>query len=130
MGVISRIRLQDQIPEGTTQKLNLGPLKDENGITIPAASIATLAVTLYKESTAALVNPTGRPAQQSIKNENGGVADGSDNWSLRFGALDTVLLDQSAKQEVHILLLEWTYSIDGVGRVEIEHIVENLLYVG
>lgn len=129
MAVMARIKLTDPIPERTTQKLKLGPLKDENGVTIPAGSIATLVGTLYKESTAALVNPTNRPAQQSIKNENGGAADGSDNWFLRFGSLDTALLDQSAKQEIHILLVEWTYSSDGVGRVEIEHIIENLLYV-
>lgn len=127
--ILHRIELTDAVPERTTQKLKLGTLKDENGVVIPSGSMAALVVTLYNESDAALINPSGRPAGQSIKNENGGSADGSDSWSLVFQADDLAILDQKNLEELHVLLVEWYYSVAGVGRVEIAHHVRNLAYV-
>lgn len=123
-----RVVLKEPVPEKSTQPLRIGPIRDETGQVIPAGSLGTLVATLYRQSDEALIN-AARPAAQSIKNENGGSADAEDSWKFIFSPNDLTVLDQKEVEEVHVLLIGYTWSMAGVGYFEIVHTVRNLAYV-
>lgn len=82
-------------------------LKDETGAPIPAASLTTLTLTLYRKTTGVIIN--GRDSQ-NILNANGVTIDvfGTLVWTLT--PADNAVVTTPAASEIHVALFKWTYA--------------------
>ncbi len=91
-----------------------GVLKDELGVAIPGASLATLTLTLYDLATDAIINSRNA---MSILNVSTGTVDASGNFALVLLPADNPIVTPATaarnSRERHIALLKWTY---GTGR--------------
>lgn len=100
-------------------------LRDNAGVAIPAASLATLTLTLYRESDLSIINTRDG---QNVLNANNVTVDSAGllTWSIQ--ALDRVIGDDTLIQERHRALFEWTAT--GVaGKWEHQFIIDNLALV-
>lgn len=99
--------------------------RDETGAALPAASLASVTLTLYDRDTQAIINSR---SNQSILNANGGTVDANGLLTLTLATADNPILDDTKKVEQHVALVRWTYGIGGVkeGREEFLVDVENL----
>lgn len=90
-------------------------LVDENEVPIDSSDIDTLSVTIYSLDNKAFPVINGRNAIDA-KNVNGGVLGTGGAFSFRLTPSDNVILDDSLKQERHMLRIDFTYDNgDGVG---------------
>lgn len=113
------------LAELKTAKLT-AKLQDENGVGLPVSQITALTLTLYDQKTGMVVN--GRD-KQSILGVNGGSVDGSGNLALELVPADMALVDGGASSEVHVSLIEWTYTGGKKGVHEVVFRVDNLAKV-
>lgn len=109
--------------EKTTRKIT-AVVADENDAPIPAASLSSLALTLYSLHSLAVVN--GRNAQ-NVLNANNVTVDASGNLVWDVQPADNAILDATLAVEIHRALFEWTWSGGAKsGKHEIDLYVKNL----
>lgn len=102
-----------QARESSTARLT-AIVEDESETPIPAASLDTLTLLLYDQtteldspgSTSAVINGRNR---QSILNANGGTVDASGNLALILTPADNVIINTGRPLERHVALFEYTY---------------------
>jgi hypothetical protein len=104
-------------------------LPDETGAAIPAASLATLTITVYEEDlprTFPIINGiNGR----NVLNANGGTVDAQGNVVIVLKGADNEVVDAATPvggAETHVLLLQGTYGVGGVVDHEVEFTVRNV----
>ena len=115
-----------EIKEKTTAQYT-AVVTDDLGNPLPAASLATLTLTLYvikTDGTTGIVN--SRNAQNVLNANNVTVnGNGAITWQLQVG--DTTLVEV-LPFERHIALFTWTWT-SGTGRHEVIFNVQNLVLV-
>lgn len=99
-----------------------GTLKDEAGAIIPAATFATLTVTIYALDTAQTVIQ----ASTSILNVGRGTLDAGGVLTITFLPADSAVLDDGLLEERHLALVEGDYAGTRKFAREIEWAVVNL----
>ena len=103
-------RDQRTIKEATTAQY-MATLTDEAGVAIPSADLTTLTLTLYNESTAAIIN--SRDAQ-SVLNANGGTMHATSGLlTMIFAVADNPIVDTSlthGQTETHIAMFKFTWN--------------------
>lgn len=95
-----------EVNEGVTARYQ-GVLKDETGAVIPAASLSTLTLTLYRKTSGEIIN--GRNAQ-NVLNANGVTVDVNGNLTWTMTPADNGVTSTTVAAEMHIALFEWTYN--------------------
>lgn len=120
-----------QAKESSTAKLT-GIIEDEDGTGIPAASLATLTLHLYDQTTelaspgttAAIINSRNR---QDILNTNGCTVDSTGGFVLTLSTADNQIVNTGKSSERHVALIEWSYAAGlKAGKEEILIDVTNL----
>lgn len=109
------------IIEGTT-RLFTATILDENSVAIPAASLATLTVTLTSLHSGAIINSRNA---QSILNANGGVVDSAGKLSWTMSAADNAILNSALAVESHRALFIWTYG-GKTGKAIVDFLVDSI----
>jgi len=115
----------DLTPEGVTATIT-GTIKDTSTppVAIPAASLATVTLTLYNKSSGTVLN--GR-SETNIKNANDGTVDSNGLLALTLTPADNALEAQSGSKETHVAQITWTYNGGAsTGRALVEFPVANL----
>lgn len=99
--------MRQEIAEGGSALLT-ATLLDEAGAAVPLASLGTLTLTLYDESSDAIINLRDGT---NIKNANGGTVHATDgSFSLLLGPDDNPITDPTKRAERHIALIIGTYN--------------------
>ena|SRR5947209_1858018 len=111
---------QFRVNEKTTARYT-AQLVDETGAGIPAASLATLTLTLYDVATSGIINSR---SAQNVLNVNGVTVDTSGNLVWTMDPLDNAVIG-SRELEAHVALFEYTYGSKG-GKHEVSLLVANL----
>ncbi len=129
MATVRTIVLDDEgriakIAERTTPVIE-ALVDDGTGVGIPASSLVTLILTLYRASDLTIINSRN---QQNVLNQNGVTVDGSGNLAWTMSAADNVVLG-SDDEEPHVALVEWTWGSGRAGKHELLLIVRNLALV-
>ena len=116
--------IQAQILEKTTPTIK-GTLKDENGTAIPAASLATLTLTLYSLSGAQPIINTRQ--EQNVLNANNVVVDSSGllTWSMQE-ADTAIIATTEVGSEKHRAVFAWGYGSAKKGRHIIDMTITSL----
>lgn len=113
----------DEINEGTTPEWEFD-IVDGNGDPLAYTSLTTFEATLYDKETGAIINDRHH---QDVLNDHGFTLDGDGHGKWKVAAADSVVLHPGADFEVHVLLLEWTYSAGAKnGKYEYVHRINNL----
>lgn len=101
-----------------------GTLTDESGAALPAASLATLALSYYDVASGTTIN--SRNAQNAL-NTNGVTVDSSGLLTWRLDPADTAILG-TGRVEVHEALFTWTWGTNPTktGRHLVQIAVQNL----
>lgn len=97
-------------------------LKDETGAVVPAASIATLTLTLRNEADNAIINSR---SNQNVLNMNGVTVDVSGNLVWTMDPADNAVIDATQATERHRATVKWTYGSGKKGNHEVEFVVIN-----
>lgn len=121
-----RYLLGDEVPEGTTPHLT-GTLRDHQGDGVPAASLSALHVTIYNETTEAILR-----ARSSALNTGIGAVNGSGEVTLALTAGDTAIVDDTKATELRVALLEAEWTDGGIpkqAKFELVFVVRNLKQV-
>jgi hypothetical protein len=93
------------VAEKTTQKYT-ATIKDENGTAIPAASLTTLTLTLYEQTTQTIINSRN---QQNVLNLQGVTVDAQGLLTWVMTPADNAHLGVAQKEQ-HVALFEFTYA--------------------
>ncbi len=118
------------VKEGTTTRTT-GVLRDHLRNPIAAAQLQSMTGTLYDRLSDAIIN--SREAQNFL-NANGCTIDASGNWAVVLVAADNAMKVATRANEVHVLLIEFSYKVAGdetvyTGKQEIWYVVQNLAHV-
>jgi hypothetical protein len=110
------------VPERTTQKLTF-TLKDETGAVIPGSSLTTCTLTLYDQTTGAIINNrNGVDVKANI--------DGQGVMTFTFLPADGQILNDALMFEPHVALFQWTYNTgNSRGEYEVALVVRNVRLV-
>ena len=100
-----RQALDTPICEKTTALIKL-LLTDEADQLLAPGAIDTCTLTLYERESETIIN--GRNGS-NIKNANGGTID-TEGLALVLANADNALVDPNINHEVHIALIQWTWS--------------------
>lgn len=114
-----------EVKEQTTPKYT-ATLRDDAGAVLPAASLATLALTLYVVKTDGTIAYVNSRNAQDVLNTNNVSIDGNGliTWSVQVA--DTTLVE-ALPFERHIALWEWTWVTGAkAGKHEVILNVQNL----
>jgi hypothetical protein len=117
--------IAQSLPESATAFFT-GVLKDETTEIVPGGSLTTLTLTLYNKADRTIINSRNK---HSILNVNGGSVDVNGVFTLTLAPADMTIVRTVKSQEVHVALLEWTYSSTKAGKHLIEFTVINMHYV-
>ncbi len=118
-----RTTITTTFPEASTAILT-GTIRDGAGNAVPAASLTTLALTLFDRATGTVINSRNAV---SILNTNGGTVTSGGVLTLTLSPSDMALVSQSAAQETHVAFLRWTYNAGAdAGEQEVVFTVTNL----
>ena len=118
-----------EVREKTTPKYT-ATITDDNGNALPAASLTTLTLTLYRiDATGATQIINSRNAQNVLNANNVTIdANGLLTWAVQI--LDTTLGDATLPFERHIALWTWTWQAGAkTGRHEVILNIQNLVLV-
>jgi len=116
----------DKFDERTTGQVS-ATVVNEAGTALPAASLATLTLTLYDRTSGTIINSRDN---QNVLNTNGVTVDSAGVFLWTLTPLDTIIVDATKSLETHVGLFTWTYdSGTKTGRHEIVHVVRNLTKV-
>lgn len=110
------------ILERTSRKYSAA-IKDLDGVAVPAASLATMVLTLYSLHSLAVINSR---SAQNILNANNVTIDGSGNLVWEVQPADNQILDDNLAIEIHRALFEWTWGGGKAGKHEVDFYVRNL----
>lgn len=100
--------------ESSSAKLT-ATIQDEAEAAIPAASLSTLTLTLYDQTTE-LANPGTTTAiinsryAQDILNANGCTVSTGGVMTMTFTPADNIIVNTGKSSERHVALLEYTYA--------------------
>jgi hypothetical protein len=111
----------DEVPEKVGWAYT-GTLKDEAGAVIPAATFASLTVTIYALDTARTVIQ----ASTSILNVGRGVLTAGGVLTITFTPADSAMVDVTKPREKHVALVQGVYSTTRQFAREIEFTIRNL----
>ncbi|MEY4932894.1 MAG: hypothetical protein RLZZ403_1214 [Pseudomonadota bacterium] len=100
--------------ESSSAKLT-ATIKDETEAVIPAASLTTLTLLLYDQtthlasatSTAAIINSRNR---QDVLNTNGCTVSTGGVLTMTFSPADNIIINTGKSSERHVALFEYTYA--------------------
>ena len=101
-------------------------IKDENEVAIPAASLTTLTLTLYDQTSDGIINSR---SAQNVLNANGVTVDSSGNLVWVLDPADNLIVGTTVPQnsyERHVALFTYTYNAGRTGRTEVQIAVLNL----
>jgi hypothetical protein len=122
-----RTALSESAVEKSTYRIT-ATITDESGAALPAASLATLVLTLYALD-AALTIVNGVTAA-NILNTGRGAVDAAGKLTLTLLPADNVLIDPTQGSEIHVALVEWTWAAGlKAGKHEVQFTVVNLAKV-
>lgn len=97
----------DPITEGSTVYLT-GTILDHLLAPVPSAALYSLKVWVTDLKTGSVINSRNG---QSILNANGGTIHATTGaWTLKLGALDSVIVNTADPYERHRVLVEWKYN--------------------
>lgn len=84
-----------------------GQFRKDNDDLLPYTTMSTITMTLYDKVTGAIINSRDHV---NIFNTGGGTLDALGYFTLILAPEDNVILNPAVNlQELHVLLLEWTY---------------------
>jgi len=124
-----RQRIRCEIPEGASAD-GSALLKDQAGNPITQVMIDSLVGTLFDEKSGDILN--GRDHVDVFTAFDGEVS-GSGELTLKLTGADNAIVDDTRDVEMHVLLLEWTWTdpdaVTRDGKAEIAFLVRNLAKV-
>jgi hypothetical protein len=123
-----RHRIPCEVPELASSILT-ATIRDASEVVIPVNDLDALTATIYDEKSGTILNERDH---ESILGTNGGSVDAAGVLTFELDPEDNAIVDDSRATELHIVLLEWEYTV-GVtvhsGKAEIAVLVRNLQMV-
>lgn len=127
------IELQS-VKEGKTAVVQC-TVQNELHEAIPGSGLETLTLKLYDKETLTVLNSRDRVDILGLSpvRVNGATINEQGLLDLRLDPADTAIVDEELAQEIHVLLVEWTWFDTGVrkyGGEELELPIDNMRFVG
>jgi len=114
--------ITSEVGEKTTCRIG-GTITDHAGAAIPAASLATLTLTLYHRQSGTILNSRNAV---NVLNTNGGTVTSGGVLTMVLDPADNALEFQAGSRETHVAAFDWTYNSGAAtGRSLVEFPVRN-----